>query len=88
MAYQLAMEIYELSKYWRRVQKTALPHFTSKMTDSDGEASEVTFFLDFAKDCGYLQSDIRASLIQRYSEVGKMLGSMINNPEKFLPKSS
>ena len=61
-------------------------HFTSKMTDSDGEASEVTVSLDFAKDCGYLKPDIHNSLIRRYNEVGKMLGSMINHPEKFLPK--
>ena len=29
-------------------------HFTSKMTDADAEASETCVWLDFAKDCNYI----------------------------------
>ena len=29
-------------------------HFTSRITDADGEASETMVWLDFAKDCGYI----------------------------------
>jgi len=61
-------------------------HFTSKMTDADGEASETIVCLDFAKDCGYLSEKTYNSLINRYQEVGRMLGSMANNPDRFLPK--
>lgn len=59
-------------------------HFISKLTDCDGENSETDSSLDFAKDCGYLTSDQHAELALLCSEIGKMLGSMINNPESFL----
>jgi four helix bundle protein len=62
-------------------------HFTSKITNADGEASETTVWLDFALDCGYITSNIHEPLINQYNEVGKMLGSMANNPEKFRPKN-
>lgn len=56
------------------------------MTDADGEASETTVHLDFSKDCGYITSEEHSDLLKCYEEVGKMLGSMIENPEKFKPK--
>lgn len=61
-------------------------HFSSKMTDSDAECSETIVWLDFAKDCNYLKMDQYETFISQYAEVGKMLGSMIVNPEKFKPK--
>ena len=51
--------------------------------DADGEATETQVWLDFARDCGYLSSERQASLTARYEEVGRMLGGMINNPERF-----
>lgn len=63
-------------------------HFTSKMADADGEASETTVHLDFARDCGYITMDTYNSLKERYEEAGKMLGSMADHPEKFLPKEN
>src|SRR2546430_2434541 len=59
-------------------------HFVSKLTDSDGENSETDTSLDFAKDCGYITSVEHEDLTTRSIEVGKMLGSMIQNPEPFL----
>ncbi len=61
-------------------------HFTSKMTDADGECTETQIWLDFAKDCEYINEEVYHKLYSKYSEVGKMLGSMGNNPEKFIPK--
>jgi four helix bundle protein len=61
-------------------------HFVSKMTDADGEASETCVWLDFAKDCDYIDENINIELTEKYEEVGRMLGGMINSPEKFLPK--
>lgn len=61
-------------------------HFVSKMTDADAEASETCVWLDFARDCNYIKENINIELTKKYEEVGRMLGSMINNPEKFLPK--
>lgn len=59
-------------------------HFVSKLTDCDGENSETDSSLDFARECGYLDSEQYEKLIKLVAEVGKMLGSMINNPEPFL----
>jgi len=111
LAYDLAMEIYQISKsfpkeeifsltgqirrssrsVWTNIaeayRKRRYPkHFTVKITDADGEASETIVWLDFSKDCGYIANEIHNSLIERYEEVGKMLGSMANHPEDFIPK--
>jgi len=59
-------------------------HFVSKLTDCDGENSETDTCLDFAKDCQYINEQQYKELVAACAEVGKMLGSMISNPEKFL----
>ena len=61
-------------------------HFTSKMTDADAEASETCVWLEFARDCNYIDENRNKELGSKYEEIGRMLWSMINNPEKFLPK--
>ena len=60
------------------------PHFISKLTDCDGENSETDTCWDFARDCGYISPEDHAAATERNHEIGKMLGSMINNPDKFL----
>lgn len=59
-------------------------HFLSKLTDCDAENSETDSSLDFAKDCGYISGEQHAELTTRASEIGKMLGGLINNPRPFL----
>lgn len=61
--------------------------FVSKLADADGEATETQVWLDFAKDCEYLQPEKHEELIKGYEEVGKMLGAMMSMPEKFMPRS-
>ena len=61
-------------------------HFVSKLTDSDGECAETMIHLDFAKDCEYLNEKKHKELTEEYLQIGKMLGSMMNAPEKFTPK--
>jgi four helix bundle protein len=61
-------------------------HFTTKMTDADGECSETIVWLDFCLDCKYIDKIIYRDLMNIYKEIGKMLGGMASNPEKFLPK--
>jgi len=60
--------------------------FVSKLADSDAEAAETQVWLDFARDCCYLSHERHKQLIAGYEEIGKMLNSMINSPEKFAPK--
>jgi four helix bundle protein len=59
-------------------------HFVSKLSDCDGENSETDTSLDYAKDCGYLAPALHTNLAAQCAEIGKMLGSMIQNPEPFL----
>lgn len=59
-------------------------HFISKLSDSDGENGETDTSLDFAKDCNYITAEEHKDLTVRCTEVGKMLGSMIQNPTPFL----
>jgi four helix bundle protein len=59
-------------------------HFVSKLTDCDGENSETDTSLDFAKDCGYISAEEHQSLASCSAEVGRILGSMIQNAAPFL----
>ncbi len=60
--------------------------FVNKLSDADGEPTETQVWLSFSKDCQYLNPDECQRLTEGYLEVGRMLGGMIANPEKFLPK--
>ncbi|MFO7657246.1 MAG: four helix bundle protein [Bacteroidales bacterium] len=111
LAYQLAMQIFEITKKFPKEETYSLTdqirrssrsvcsclaeayrkkrypkNFTSKVSDADGEASETMVWIDFAKDCKYIDEQTNNSLINKYEEVGKMLGSMADNPYKFIPK--
>jgi four helix bundle protein len=59
-------------------------HFLSKLTDCDGENGETDSSLDFARDCGYVTEQEHTELTNLCTEVGKMLGSMIQSPAGFL----
>jgi four helix bundle protein len=62
-------------------------HFTTKMTDADGEATETSIWLDFAHSCDYISQENLVLLQSKYEEIGRMLNSMANHPEKFTPKT-
>ncbi|NQU40218.1 MAG: four helix bundle protein [Lentisphaerae bacterium] len=59
-------------------------HFISKLSDCDGENSETDTCWDFARDCGYISSEEHAEMTELNHEVGRMRGSMIKCPDKFL----
>ena len=58
-------------------------HFISKLTDSDGENSETSVWLDYAFACEYLEVNEYKELCQGNEEIGKLINYMINNPGKF-----
>ncbi len=62
-------------------------HFISKLTDCDGENAETDTSLDFARDSGYISVTEHTELTALNHEVGSMLGSMIQKPDKFLLES-
>ena len=73
-----------LREAWAKRRYAA--HFVSKLTDADGEIGETDTWLDFAMDCGYLNESQKAELTKLCIDVGAMLGSMIRDPGRFLPK--
>ena len=58
-------------------------HFISKLSDCASENTETEVWLDFSKDCQYLDIHVHRELIDLNTEIGKMITYMINNPEKF-----
>ena len=57
--------------------------FVNKLSDSLGEENETEVWLNFSRDCQYIPIEKHDELIEKYSEVRRMLISMINTPEKF-----
>ena len=111
LSYQLAMEIFHLTKNFPKEEIYSLTdqirrssrsiptniaeayrkriypkNFISKLSDADGETSETQVWLEFSRDCGCISAEKCNELLIRYEEVGKMLGGMMANPERFLPK--
>ena len=71
-----------LREVWAKRRYEA--HFVSKLTDCDGENSETDSSLDFARDCGFITMEEHRDLVAKLQKVGRMLGSMIKNPDPFL----
>lgn len=61
-------------------------YFVNKLTDADSENSETLVWLEFAESCSYMTTTKRNELEKLNLEIGRMLNSMIENPEKFLIK--
>jgi four helix bundle protein len=71
-----------LKEAWAKRRYEA--HFISKLTDCDGENDETDTSLDFAKDCGYITEQQHREFVAQCSEIGRMLGAMLNAHEKFV----
>ena len=75
------------AQYAEGYRKKRYPaHFISKMTDADGENAERQVWLDHAVACGYVTENDIAPILKVSEEVGRMLGDMIENPEKYVGK--
>ena len=71
----------QIAEAWgkRRYKK----HFISKLTDSDSEQLETQHWVGDAADCKYITKEQEQDLIERLSEIGRMLNSMMNKADKF-----
>ena len=58
-------------------------HFASKMTDADGEMTETQIWINFALECKYITVKEHNELSDQAMQAGKLIGFMIDNPEKF-----
>ena len=68
-----------LAESWakRRYEKS----FVNKLADSLGEENETEVWLDYSKDCDYIQQEIHEKILSDYDEVRKILISMINHSD-------
>lgn len=73
-----------LAEGWAK--RRYLAHFTSKLTDSDGEQMETRHWLLSAKLCGYLSEQRHEELLEDCKSVGRMLGKMLAEPKKWVIK--
>ncbi len=58
-------------------------HFTSKLTDADGEQLETQHWLTTAYDCEYIDDKTVESLTQDLEGIGRMLQRMIDLADSF-----
>lgn len=58
-------------------------HFVSKVSDADMENSETGVWLDFSIACKYINEEKYKTLSEKNQETGRLLGHMINNPDKY-----
>ena len=71
----------QIAEAWgkRRYKK----HFISKLSDSDSEQLETQHWVGDAADCKYITKAQEKDLIERLSEIGRMLNSMMKKADKF-----
>jgi four helix bundle protein len=62
-------------------------HFTSKLTDADGEQLETQHWTRVAFSCGYVEESAARSLIASLEEIGRLLYGMIDKAEAFCSAS-
>lgn len=58
-------------------------HFLSKLTDVDGEQQETQHWIETAVDCSYITNTESQNLLEKYSSLGKMIGSMMKKSANF-----
>ncbi len=66
-------------------RKSYQGYFVNKISDADGENSETIVWPEFALASDYISQE-KFNEQEDAEEVGRMLNSMIEHPEKFLPK--
>jgi len=57
--------------------------FINKISDALGEEHETEVWLDMSHDFKYISDSAHQELISGYTEIRKMLISILNNPNKF-----
>ena len=67
-----------ISEAWAK--RIYIKMFINKLSDSLGEEYETETWLQYSKDCGYINESTFSNLMNKYEEIRKMLISMINNP--------
>ena len=70
-----------ISESWQKRRYTN--HFISKLTDADGELAETEHWIETSLACKYITSEEHKNLFDQCRYIGKMLGKMIKEPNKW-----
>ena len=73
-----------IAEAWHK--RRYIAHFVSKLTDADAEQAETQHWLDTSLACQYLSPRKHATLMRGCEEIGRMLGKMLSEPDKWCPK--
>jgi four helix bundle protein len=71
-----------IAEAWRKRCYSAA--FVSKLSDTEGEASETQTWIEFARRCGYVRRVEADDLDRRYELILSQLVTMIDNPEHWI----
>jgi four helix bundle protein len=58
-------------------------HFVSKLSDADAEQAETQHWLDTSVKCEYMSPKKQRALLEKCRKIGRMLGKMMAEPEKW-----
>lgn len=72
----------KLREAWAKRRHEA--HFINKLTDCDGENQETDTHMDFARDCGFIDSATISRLQDTNQQIGRMIGKMITQPTPWI----
>jgi four helix bundle protein len=73
-----------ITRAWRK-RRFKTP-FIAKLNDSEGEACETQVWVEFARQCNYLDDDACKDLDSAYDQIMGQLVKMMNQPDKWLIK--
>ena len=71
-----------LAETWRKRRYKAA--FIAKLSDAESEACETQVWIDFARDCEYLNDEICDDLDANYDHIMGQIVKMINEADKWL----
>ena len=71
-----------LAEAWRKRRYEA--SFISKLSDADAEAAETQVWIEFAIQCGYMETKTGEELLISYEKIIGKIISMINNFQPWL----
>ena len=71
-----------LAEAWRKRRYEA--SFLSKLSDAEAEAAETQVWIEFARECGYLDVDWASALHATYDRILGKIVVLISRPEPWL----
>ena len=69
------------SEAWQKRRYVA--HFVSNLSDAHGEQAETQHWVDTCFACEYISDQVHGQLLEKCKEIGRMLGKMMKEPEKW-----